>query len=245
MTRLRLREAEIMQSFAILNLQQLRTDEGLNYARRALEFFEQGGYRSNVHICLMLLGRASRRKGDYDAALGYFQQALELAPSTGYQSQIALSYGEIATELAEQERYPEALAHYNRTFEIQQSLGDRRNMAYNLMNRGYVFWRLGRYDEARSSLDQAAELAGEPEAGVKPVLAEVPLRQAEIFLSERRFQDAASYSTRAIELAAKQYDGIIVQARSTLGQAMAFGGRALDGRKERSSRPGSRRCPPR
>ena len=231
-TRLRLREAEIMQSFAILNLQQLRTDEGLNYARRALEFFEQGGYRSNVHICLMLLGRASRRKGDYDAALGYFQQALELAQSTGYQSQIALSYGEIATELAEQERYPEALAHYNRTFEIQQSLGDRRNMAYNLMNRGYVFWRLGRYDEARSSLDQAAELAGEPEAGVKPVLAEVPLRQAEIFLSERRFQDAASYSTRAIELAAKQYDGIIVQARSTLGQAMAFGGRALDGRKE-------------
>jgi serine/threonine protein kinase/tetratricopeptide (TPR) repeat protein len=228
----RLREAEIMQSLAILNLQQLHTDEGLNYARRALDFFEQGGYRSNVHICLMLLGRANRRKGDYEAALRYFQQALELAQSTGYQSQIAFSYGEIATELAEQERYPEALAHYNRSFELQQSLDDRRNMAYNLMNRGYVLWRLGRYDEARASLDQAAGLAGETESGVKPVLAEVPLRQAEIFLSERRFQDAASHATRALDLAAGQYDAITVQARYTLGQALAFGGRGPDGRQE-------------
>ncbi|HKQ51700.1 MAG TPA: tetratricopeptide repeat protein [Pyrinomonadaceae bacterium] len=228
----RLREAEIMQSLAILYLQQLRTDEGLDYARRALDFFEQGGYRSNVHICLVLLGRGNRRKGDYEAALRYFQQALDLAQSTGYQSQIAFSYGEIATELAEQERYPEALAHYNRSFEIQQSLNDRRNMAYNLMNRGYVFWRLGHYDEARTSLNQAAGLAGETEAGVKPVLAEVPLRQAEILLSERHFQEAAASATRAIDLAAKQYEGIIVQAHSTLGQAQAFGGKAVEGRKE-------------
>ncbi len=228
----RLREAEIMQSLAILYLQQLRTDEGLNYARRALDFFEQGSYRSNVHICLMLLGRGNRRKGDYEAALRYFQQALELAQSIGYQSQIAFSYGEIAMELAEQERYPEALAHYNRSFEIQQSLDDRRNMAYNLMNRAYVLWRLGRYDEARDSLDKAAELAGEPEGGVKPVLAEVPLRQAEIFLSERRFQDAVASSSRAMDLAAGQYDGIIVQARYTLGQALAFGSKASEGRKE-------------
>ena len=228
----RLREAEIMQSLAILNLQQLRTDEGLRYAQQALAFFEQGGYRWNIHTCLALLGRANRRKGDYEAALRYFQQALDLAQSTGYQSQIAFSYGEFATVLAEQERYPEALAHYTRSFEIYQSLNDRRNMAYNLMNRGYVLGRLGRYDEARASLSQAAELAGEPEAGVKTVLAEVPLRQAEIFLSERHFPEAASHSTRAVGLATGQYEGILVQAKSTLGQALAFGGKPLEGRKE-------------
>lgn len=228
----RLREAEVLQNLGNLYIQQLRTDEGLVYAQRALTFFEQGGFRSNIHSCLTLMGRANRRKGDYEAALRYFQQALDLAQSTGYQAQIAFSYGEIATALAEQERYPEALANYTRSFEIQQSLDDRRNMAYNLMNRGYVFWRLGNSLEARAALSQAAELAGQPEGGVKPVLAEVALRQAEIELSERHFPEAVAASRRAVELSVGQFGGIYLQARSALGQALAFGGHAPEGRKE-------------
>ncbi|HJU55181.1 MAG TPA: tetratricopeptide repeat protein [Pyrinomonadaceae bacterium] len=227
----RLREAEVLQNLANLYIQQLRTDEGLEHAQRALAFFEQGGYRSNIHSCLTLMGRANRRKGDYEAALSYFQKALDLAQSTGYKSQIAFSYGEIATALAEQERYPEALAHYARSFEIQQSLDDRRNMAYNLMNRGYVLWRLGNSSEARASLNQAAELAGAPEGGVKPVLAEVALHQAEIELSERHYPEAVASSRRALELA-RQFDGISLQAKSALGQALAGSGHAGDGRKE-------------
>ncbi len=228
----RLREAEVLQNLATIYIQRLRTDEGLAYAQQALAFFEQGGYRSNIHTCLTILGRANRRKGDYEAALRYFQKALELAQSTGYKSQVAFSFGEIATVLAEQERYPEALDQYNRSFEIQQSLDDRRNMAYNLMNRGYVLWRLGRRDEARAALNQAAELAGQPEGGVKPVLAEVPLHQAEIELSERHFPEAVASARRAAELALDQFNGIYLQARAVLGQALAAGGHAADGRKE-------------
>ncbi|HYG79602.1 MAG TPA: tetratricopeptide repeat protein, partial [Pyrinomonadaceae bacterium] len=228
----RLREAEVLQNLATLYIQRLRTDDGLRFAQQALTFFEQGGYRSNIHTCLTLMGRANRRKGNYEEALRYFQRALGLAQSTSYKAQIAFSYGEIATALAEQERYPEALDHYNRSFEIQQSLDDRRNMAYNLMNRGYVLWRLGNTAEARASLDRAAELAGQPEGGVKPVLAEVPLHLAEIELSERHFAEAAAASRRALELSAREFDGIALQARSALGQALAAGGNAAEGRKE-------------
>jgi tetratricopeptide (TPR) repeat protein/predicted Ser/Thr protein kinase len=227
----RLREAEILQNLASLYIQQLRTDEGLAYAQQALTFFEQGGYRSNIHVCLTLLGRAQRRKGDYETALKTFQRTLELAQQSAYQPQIAFSLGEIGTVLAEQERYPEALARYDQSYEIHKSLNDRRNMAYNLVNRGNLLWRLGRYDEARQTLAQADELAGQADNHIKPVLAEVPLRYAEIALSERRFQEAKTKSQQALDLAGAQYESIAVQAKYTLGLAQALSGSGADGKR--------------
>jgi tetratricopeptide (TPR) repeat protein len=227
-----LREYEIMQNLSTLYIQQLRTNEGLDYAQKALNFFKQGGYVSNIHTCLTLLGRGYRRKGDYETARRYYQEALDLALQSNYASQIAFSYGEIATVLAEQERYPEALDYYNKSYEIHRSLKEERNVAYNLMNRGNVLWRLGDYNGARALLDQASQLASQPDESLKPVLAELLLHYAEIALSARQLPDAKTKSQQALDLAVKnKYDGIIVQAKSTLGQALALSGDARGGRK--------------
>lgn len=227
----RLREAEVRQNLANLYIQQLRTDEGLALAQQALTFFEQGGYRSNIHSCLTLLGRAHRRKGDYDVALDTFQQTLKLAKDSGYQPQIAFSLGEIGTVLAEQERYPEALTYYDQSYEIHKSLNDRRRMAYTLMNRGNVLWRIGRFDDARASLSQAGELASLPDHNIKPVLAEVPLHYAEIELSEGHYKEARARSQQALELAGTQYDSVAVQAKYTLGVAEALSGTTREGKQ--------------
>jgi tetratricopeptide (TPR) repeat protein len=227
----RLREAEILQNLGTLYIQQLRTNEGLDYAQRALDFFKQGNYRSNIHTCLTLLARGNRRRGDYQTALNYAEETLELAQQSNYQSQIAFSFGEIATVLAEQERYPEALRYYKQSYEIHQSLKGARNKAYNLMNLGNVYWRLGQYENARSSLGQASELARQLGDGSQRVLAEISLHYAEIALSERNFQEAARESRQAIELAENQSAETSVQARATLGLALAFSVDPRGGRK--------------
>jgi hypothetical protein len=133
--------------------------------------------------------------------------------------------------LAEQERYPEALLRYNQSYEIHKSLNDRRNMAYSLMNRGDVLWRLGRYDEARDSLAQALELANQPDNLVKLVIAEVPLHYAQMALSERHFPEARLKSQQAIELAGTQHQGIAIEAKYTLCLAQALSGDARSGVK--------------
>lgn len=227
----RLREALILQNLGSMYIQQLRTDDGLAYARQALTFFEQGQYRSNIHVCLTVIGRANRRKGDYEAALGAFQKALELAQQSHYPAQIAFSYGEIATVLAEQERYPEALNLYDQSYDIHRSLNDSRNMAYSLMNRGSVLWRLGRYDDAHAALGQAEQSASQPDNIVKPVLAEIPLHDAQLALSERHFPEAKKKSQQALELAGTQYEGVAIQAKYTLGLAEALSGEAREGKK--------------
>ncbi|HEX8921652.1 MAG TPA: tetratricopeptide repeat protein [Pyrinomonadaceae bacterium] len=223
-----LREAEVMQNFASLYDKQLRTDEALQYAQQALDYFQQRNFRSNMHTCLVLLARGNRRKGDYEAALKTLQQTLDMARESDYKPQIAFSLGEIGTVLTEQERYPEALSHYEQSFEIHQSLNDRRNKAYSLMNRGNALWRVGRFDEARDSLAKAEELADEPDNKLKPVLTEIPLRYAEISLSEQQFADAIAKSQLALNLAGTQDESVAVPAKYTLGLAQAYSGQARD-----------------
>ncbi|HEX8493867.1 MAG TPA: tetratricopeptide repeat protein [Pyrinomonadaceae bacterium] len=220
----RLREAQVLKNLAVLYIQQLRTDEGLAYAQEALAFFKEGGYQSNASVCLTLIGRAHRRRGDYEAALRVFQQNLEMAQKSDYQPQIAFTYGEIAMVLTEQERYTEALSRYEQSFNINKSLNDRLGVMYNSMNRGNVQWRLGLYTDARASLAQAYDLAQQPGGSYKPVLAEVRLRNAEIALSEGDFQEAKLESEQALTLAGKEYEWAFVQAKLTLGLAQARSG---------------------
>ncbi|HEY0406865.1 MAG TPA: tetratricopeptide repeat protein [Pyrinomonadaceae bacterium] len=230
LTKSQLREAEVLLNFAILYIQQLRTDEGLAYAREALAFFQQGGYRTNVGVCLTIIGRANRRKGDYEAALSAFQQNLAMAEQSGYQPQIAFANGEFGMVFTEQERYTDALNRYDISYSINKSLNDRLGLMYNELNRGNLQWRLGQYTEARASLQQAYERSNQPGATYQPVLAEVHLRWAQIALSERDFPKARAESEQAMTLADKQYEEVFVQAKLTRGLARTFSGAARDGR---------------
>ncbi|HEX8708207.1 MAG TPA: tetratricopeptide repeat protein [Pyrinomonadaceae bacterium] len=224
------REAQVLLDLGDLYISQLRTDEGMAYVQQGLSFFEQGGYHYGVSRCLTLLGRAYRRKGDYEAALEMFRRRLGLAAEES-SYQVAFSYGEMATVFAEQERYTEARERYEEAYKINKQLKDWLNIAYNLMNRGNILWRLGDYSGARAFLAQANELIGQHGGSYKQVLAEVRLRQAEIALSERRFAEAKAKSLQVLAWAEKNYMDISLQAKYTLGLAQALSGEAVEGKQ--------------
>ncbi len=228
----RFTEAVVLQNLASLHIQQLRTESGLAYAQQALAFFKQNGYRTNAAICLTSIGRANRRKGDYTAALNAFQQNLEMAQQSGYLPQIAFAHAEIAMVLTEQERYPEALERYEQSYVINKSIKFSLRIIYNAMNRGNVQWRLGLYNEAHASLDEAYGLASQSVGNYKPVLAEIHLRRAEIALSQRDFAKAKAESAEALKLAEPRYEGIPIEAKFTRGLAQALSGATRDGRSE-------------
>ncbi len=225
----RLREAQVLRNLAILYIQQLRTDEGLAYAQQALKFFQEGGYHSYVSVCLTMIGRAHRRRGDYEEALRVFQQNLDMAAQSGYQPQVAFTQGEIAMVLTEQERYPEALSRYQQSYSINKSLNDQLGLMYNSLNLGNVQWRLGLYTDAQASLTQARGIAEQP-GGYPPVLAEVRLRNAEIALSQQHYPEAKAESEQSLALAEKQYEWVYVQAKLALGLAQAHLGAAPSGK---------------
>ncbi len=148
----RRREAIGKMNLGGIYIHQLRTDEGLALNQEALNYFRQGNYPRQVLICLSYIGRSQRQKGDYNAALKTFAEKLERAKQGGDQSEIAFAFGESASVLAELEQYAEALRKYSDSYEINKSLDNKQQLAYNLHNRGNMFWNRGRYADARASL---------------------------------------------------------------------------------------------
>src|SRR6185295_3978557 len=164
----------------------------------ALEFYRQGGYRSETLSCLALLARVNLQKGDYAAAAKGQEELLRLALELNDQSQIALAHAERGSGLASEEKFTEALDHLNQAYSIYSSQGIQRSMGYNLADRAEILVRLGRFDEARTLLDQASAIANKPGGELKRLSIEVKLTLAKIALGEENFP-AASIGADEVE----------------------------------------------
>jgi len=214
---------------ARLSLGSLRTsqgnaDEAVRYIEQALPFYQQGGYRKETSTALTLLARANKKKGNYDAALKVYQQQLEAAGQVSDQSQIALTHQEIGLLLVRQEHYTEAIPHFDECYALYKSLGVQQSVENSLTNRADALWQLGRYEEARASLDQASALIKQHAASDNRQAAANFLTEASIALSQRRFPEAQAKSRQALELAGEKYKEIATQAKYTWGLAQAFSG---------------------
>ena len=229
----RLNKARRLEAVALMDLgstyiQQLRTDEGLPLAHEALAFFRQSNFRGYMSECLTIIGRANRRKGEYDLARQALEEVLELARQGNDQPHIAFAEAEIGGVLSEQEQYPQALQQYNQSYEINKGLGRLVSEAYNQHNRGKILSRLGRFAEARQALQEAAAIAGEK--GYKQLVPEIQLSLAQILLAERRFPEARAQAQKAADEAGTNYKDVAIEAKCTIGLARALAGSGKEGR---------------
>ncbi len=209
-------EARARFSLASLRVQQYNPDDAVHYLEPALAFYQQGGYRTETSFGLGLLARANMQKGDYEAALKADQGILQLAQQADDQSQIAFSHAEMGSVLAHQERYPEALDHLSQAYSIYKTLGVQRSIGSNLLSRGDVLWRLGRYQEAQLLLDEASLIANNPNSGLKRLSAEINLASCEMTLSQNRFAEAKAIAEKLLASAGIEFPNIALDARRVL-----------------------------
>jgi serine/threonine protein kinase/Flp pilus assembly protein TadD len=224
-------EARALLSLGSLRIQQSKADEAVSYIEQALPFYRQGGYRKEVSQALLLLGRANLLKGDYEAALRASEQQLELAEQVSDPSQQVVSHGDIGTVLVRQEKYLAALEHFEERYSISKSLGDQRGVGYGAIGRASALWQLGRYDEARASLDEAFALANRPDGGFKSMLADVYQTDAEMALSQRLFPAAKEKAQQTLALSGTQSQEEAIEAKRILGLAQALSGAAREGKQ--------------
>ncbi|MFL6230342.1 MAG: protein kinase domain-containing protein [Pyrinomonadaceae bacterium] len=223
-------EAWALMQLGSLRDQQHNADEALRYIEPALLFYREGGYRKYLAQGMNLLGRVYIAQGDYKAALQAFEEQLQLAKQVDDLSQIAFSQGEIGSLLAVQERYPEALRYFDEGYQGNKSLNNEFSVGYALMHRGSVLWQLGRNEEAREALDLASSIAERPGSSFKGLSAEIEMTRARLELSLRHFRESQVNGRRALGLASTQFRDIAVQAKYTLGLALARSGEPRAGK---------------
>ena len=220
-------EMRAILSLARLNQQLGNNDEAISQLQEALKFYKAGGYRKETSIALSVLGRAHQDKGETDVALKIFEEQLKLSQDSGDQQGVADSHMNLAQLRGfTQEMYPEALSELDQKYKIDEARGAKVGMGFDQMNRGAFLWQLGRYPEARTALDSAFEIANKPEANYKAVLAWVHLTNAQMALSERRYDEAKKKSQLALDVSAAQFPDVTLQAKYCMGRAEAFFGRA-------------------
>jgi serine/threonine protein kinase/tetratricopeptide (TPR) repeat protein len=223
-------EAWALMQLGSLRVQQHRADEALRYIEPALLFYRKGGYRKYLAQGMTLIGRVYVARGDYEAALQTFEEQLRLAKQAGDLSQVAFSQGEIGSLLAVQERYPEALRYFDEGYEGNKSLNNEFSVGYALMHRGGMLWQIGRDEEARVALDQASSIVERRGGRDKGLAAEIEMMSARWELSLLHFRASQVRSRRALSLAGTQSQDIAVQARYTLGLALARSGEPRAGK---------------
>jgi tetratricopeptide (TPR) repeat protein/tRNA A-37 threonylcarbamoyl transferase component Bud32 len=213
-----------------LRIAQGNIDEGVSLVEQSLSFYQQANFSQETSRALTVLARATRQKGDYDAAIKAFGQLMDLAQKVGDKPQEALSHEGIGTVLYRQERFIEALEHFNQSYVINKSLNDQKGQGNGLLNKSDVQLWLGRYEEARASLAEAAAIANQPAGTDKSLTAEIHLLNAEMALGELRFSEAKEQAEQAVALAGAQADAVNIEARRVLGLARAFSGNKHEGR---------------
>ena len=222
-------EARARLSLASSLIQHGEADRAREYSEQALAFYQSGGYRTEMSQALVLRGRALRQKGDYNAALQSFQEQLKLAEQYGDQLQIAYTHGSIGTVLLIQEKYAEALQHFEDGRDRHKAMGNQLYVGYALMNVGAARWALGQYDLAHQSLSDALGIANQKGGSYTALQVAISLSEAQMFLNERKFSEAAERSRQALDLAGANDQAVAVEGSYLLGLAQALSGRAASG----------------
>jgi serine/threonine protein kinase/Flp pilus assembly protein TadD len=225
--KLRLNEAWARRQLGSLRSLQHNTDETLSYIEPAAAFFQQGGYRKWFSYALRLLGRAYRDKGDYKASLKAFTELHQLGEQLGDQSQVGLANIDIGNVLSYEEQYSEALRHFHESYIIFKSLKADVYIAYAAQNSANVLWQLGRTQEARAALDEAASIAEQaqrPEDTYKQLLANIHLTDSLLELSELHLRESKVSGQKALDLAGAQYVDVAIQAKHTVALAQTRSG---------------------
>jgi len=225
-------EARAFLSLASLRTQQDNPDAVPDLVRRALSYYEQGGYRTETSQAYTILGRAYVETGDYENAQRAFEQQLQMAQQVADPSQVGYAQEGLGTVALHRQQYPEALQRYDEKYRIAKSLNNQVSIGYASISRATILGHLGRLADARAALGEALRIAeNNGKDPLKELLAQAHLVSAELSLSERKAGEAIAASQKALDLSHGNFPSIALRANSILGLSQSITGKAAVGRK--------------
>ncbi len=150
-------------------------NEARRFHRRALEGFEEIGWREGVAGTLVNLGALAERMGEsyarageedraaaeHQANLDYNRRALRLFEALENPRGIAYAADNIARALIELDRVEEALTYQRRSLELRREVGDTVGVVNSLLTGAEARLVQGRPDSALDILEEARSLVPE------------------------------------------------------------------------------------
>jgi eukaryotic-like serine/threonine-protein kinase len=185
----RLADAHMWKGTALLGLD--RVDEAIAAIGEALRIDPNSGQAHQSLARAYWVG-----KGDFTAAIPVFERAIELNPEAGY------SYLQLALLLAYEEQYDRAIDVCKRAIDLQEQFisGNAGLQIVGAHSRlGYVYYLMGRYDEALHEYERELAFIGSGDHVLRErSLIELNVKVGAVYLAQGRAAEAERHFSRAL-----------------------------------------------
>ena len=111
----------------------------LEYFLKALNIFEEIGYKKGMGNCYANIGDIYYNQTEYPKALLFYKKSLKARQDAGDKKPIASSYGNLGNVYADQSDFESALKYHFIALKIREEIGDKQGIAYCYNNIGVVY----------------------------------------------------------------------------------------------------------
>ncbi len=218
-----------LRAAAVLAVENDDYAEAVRLARRALDIFDPLGPGEDIAQAATALGSAQRYLGERAEARRNFQTAVDLRAESGDRAKLAMALNNLALIELDDGNLDRARELLEQNLIIKRQLGEPGSIAIGLANLAEVLTRSDRWQAARASLAEAAELAvGQPQ-----IIGIVLCNQGNLAAGQRNWEQAAEFYQAAVTACqAGGHTHVAVEAMIGLGRVWHQRGQADEAARE-------------
>jgi predicted ATPase len=151
--------AEALSHSAVADFYAGRIDAAQAAAERARHLFGEAGHLAGVATAVTLMGIVARHRGDQDLATRYMEEGLSIRRALQDRRGMSASLINLGLLALYRPDPAAALRLLSEAQTLNQAFGDKRGLALALNNTGVALYEVGRYDDATSTHERAADVS--------------------------------------------------------------------------------------
>lgn len=187
-----------------------KVDEAIKLSQNVLQVLKNMGQETTENFAVALQNGANIMMvaGEHETALQMFRTAEAILAYRGFSGdyRMAALCNNISALYREMENYAEAETAALRSLEIIMNMPQYRiEMATSLINLGEVQTRLGKYEEAKATLQASLDIYDLETGGRDPHTAAATAAMGNLYYFWGKPQEAAPYFRKAMELIERDY----------------------------------------
>ncbi len=201
-------EARANLSLGSLRAQYDESAQAGPYVEAALAFYRPNGFRRESAQALLLLGTIHVDMAQYDQSQRALQDALVETAQLGDPGLEGQIHGELGQAYCAQGAWPRAVDEYETA---RRFIRGGLTLAYNLVDRGSVYWRLDRVAESEQAFREAGDRIQRLQGSQDQLRVRLLAYRAEMAYGLGRFREASALARQATATAA---DSTSIDARN-------------------------------
>jgi len=189
--------ASANNSFGWIYFNQGKLDESIEFYTKALDYFRWSENEISQMAVMLNMSTAFLKKGSYTKAMELLTEALPIVERHPVTNEASIIYKNLGIIYRDEGRFDEAVKYLEKSYQLNLELGNQTLAADTKVSLNILYQKLGDYENATKSLDEAERLYGSQNSVYG--LTMVAENRGGMRFSQARYLEALEYFKQARE----------------------------------------------